>query len=128
MEWKYGSSHFPLTPVLLLPREMATLTDVLSIPEDYIAASFSTRERRIGGKKTAKRPLGRPRKRLLELSNGQAEADKPENIQAAPVFADGEESSAKSIRCQYTAKQKQRVVLYARHHGVCPAERKFSIP
>ena len=33
-----------------------------------------------------------------------------------------------SIRCQYTAKQKQRVVLYARNHGVRPAERKFSIP
>ena len=46
----------------------------------------------------------------------------------APVVADGEEPSAKSIRCQYTAKQKQHVVLYARHHGVRPAERKFSIP
>ena len=79
-------------------------------------------------KKTAKRPVGRPRKRPLELSNGQAEADKPENIQVAPVVVDGEEPSAKSIRCQYTAKQKQRVVLYAGHHGVCPAERKFSIP
>ena len=67
-------------------------------------------------------------KRPLELSNGQAEADKLENIQAAPVVVDGEEPSAKSIWCQYTAKQKQRVVLYARHHGVRPAERKFSIP
>ena len=55
--------------------------------------------------------MGRQSKCPLELSNGQAEADKPENIQAAPVFADGEEPSAKSIRCQYTAKQKQRVVL-----------------
>ena len=70
----------------------------------------------------AKRPVGRLRKRPLELSNGQAEADKPENIQAAPVVADGEEPSARSIRCQYTAKQKQRVVLYARRHGVRPAE------
>ena len=25
-------------------------------------------------------------------------------------------------------KQKQHVVLYARHHGVCPTERKFGIP
>ena len=31
MERKYSSSHFPLTPVLLLLREMATLTDVLSV-------------------------------------------------------------------------------------------------
>ena len=34
----------------------------------------------------------------------------------------------KSIRRQYTEKQKKRVVLYARHHGVRPSERKFSIP
>ena len=46
----------------------------------------------------------------------------------APVVADGEDPSAKSIQYQYTAKQKQRVVLYARNHGVRPAERKFSIP
>ena len=45
----------------------------------------------------------------------------------APVVVDGEDPRAKSIRCQYTAKQKQRVVLYARNHGVHPAERKFSI-
>ena len=31
MEQKYGSSHFPLTPVLLLLGEMVTLTDVLSV-------------------------------------------------------------------------------------------------
>ena len=47
----------------------------------------------------------------------------------APVAADGEEpTSTKSIQCQYTVKQKQHIVLYARHHGVRPAERKFSIP
>ena len=41
-----------------------------------------------------------------------AQADK-EDIQVAPVFADSEEpTSAKSSRCQYTAKQKQRAVLY----------------
>ena len=56
MEWKYGSSQFPLTPVLLLLREMATLTYFFKrvSPEDYIAASFSTRECGIGGKKTVK--------------------------------------------------------------------------
>ena len=60
MERKYGSSHFPLTPVLLLLREMATLTDFFkrASPEDYIAASFSTREHGIGGRKTVKRPVG----------------------------------------------------------------------
>ena len=37
-----------------------------------------------------------------------------EDVQVAPVFADSEEpTSAKSSRCQYTAKQKQRAVLYA---------------
>ena len=72
--------------------------------------------------------MGRLRKLPLELSNGQAQADKSENIQVAPVVADDEDPmSAKAIRCQYTAKQKQRVVLYARHHGICPAERKSGI-
>ena len=42
-----------------------------------------------------------------------AQADK-EDVQVAPVFADSEEpTSAKSSQCQYTAKQKQRAVLYA---------------
>ena len=68
--------------VLLLLREMATLTDYFNhvSTEDYVAASFSTRER---GKKTVKQPVERPRKHPLELSDGQAQADK-ENIQVAP--------------------------------------------
>ena len=42
-----------------------------------------------------------------------AQADK-EDIQVAPVLADSvETTSAKSSRCQYTAKQKQCAVLYA---------------
>ena len=42
-----------------------------------------------------------------------AQADK-EDVQVAPVFADCKEPmSVKSSRCQYTAKQKQRTVLYA---------------
>ena len=74
-----------------------------------------------------KRPVGSPRKRPLE-SDCQALADnlELEKIQAATVH--GEEPSVKSIRRQYTEKQKKRVVLYARHHGVRPTERKFSIP
>ena len=45
-----------------------------------------------------------------------AQADK-EDVQVAPVFADSEEpTSAKSSRCQYTVKQKQRTVLYAGAH------------
>ena len=69
MERMYGSSHFPLTPVLLLLRELVTLTDFFKrvSPEEYIAASFSTRECGIGGKKPVKRPVGRPRKRPLEV-------------------------------------------------------------
>ena len=43
------------------------------------------------------------------------QADKEDvQVALAPVFADSEEpTSAKSSRCQYTAKQKQRAVLYA---------------
>ena len=42
-----------------------------------------------------------------------AQADK-EDVQVAPVFADCEKpTSAKSSQCQYTAKQKQRSLLYA---------------
>ena len=64
--------------------------------EIYVAALFkpTSAER---GKKTVKRPVGRPRNRPLE-SDGQALADNREleNIQAAPVH--GEEPSVKSIR------------------------------
>ena len=42
-----------------------------------------------------------------------AQTDK-EDVQVAPVFADSKEpTSAKSSRCQYTVKQKQRAALYA---------------
>ena len=92
--------------------------------EDYVAASFkpTSLER---WKMTLKRPVGRPRKRPLER-NGQALADNRELniIQAAPVR--DEEPSVKSIQRQYMEKQKKHV-LYARHHGVGPTERKFSI-
>ena len=95
---------------------------------NYVAALFKPTFTECG-KKTVKRPVGRPRECPME-SDGQALADNREleNIQAAPVH--GEEPSVKSIRHQYTEKQKKRVVLYAiyRHHGVRPTERKFSIP
>ena len=43
--------------------------------------------------------------RLLEVS--EAQADKESVQQVAPILADSEEpTSAKSVRCQYTAKQK----------------------
>ena len=76
--------------------------------------------------KTVKHPVVRPRKSPLE-SNGQALAENQEfeNIQVAPIH--GEEPSMKYVRHQYTEKQKKHVVLYARHHGVCPTERKFNI-
>ena len=75
--------------------------------------------------KWVKRSVVRPRKLPLELS--EAQADK-EDVHVAIVLADSEEpTSAKSIQCQYTAKQYQHVVLYARHHGVCPTESKPSI-
>ena len=72
-------------------------------------------------------PLG---KHPLE-SNGQVQANDEENFLVPPVHlpVHGEEpTSVKFIRCQYTVKQKQLVVLYVRHHRVCPTERKFGIP
>ena len=39
-----------------------------------------------------------------------------------------EPEKTKAIRRKYTAKQMENVVLYARHHGVRPTERKFGIP
>ena len=41
--------------------------------------------------------------------------------------ADGEEPTAKRVRCQYTVKQKQRVVVHARHHRVWTAETNFAV-
>ena len=56
----YGSLHFHLQVCCCGLREMATLTDYFKhvSPEDYIAASFSTRERGISGKKTVEQPVG----------------------------------------------------------------------
>ncbi len=105
---------------------MACLTDFFKrvSVEEHIAASFVPREPR---QKTAKRPVGRPRKRPLQSDvDGQTHTAQ-DNVQ--PASADGEEpTNDKSIRRQYTAKQKKRVVQYARHHGVRPAERKFGVP
>ena len=87
-------------------------------------------------KKTVKRPVGRPTgkapagKRLLESAR-QAQTDDEENFQVARVHlsVDGEEpTSVKSIRCQYSLKQKQLVVRYARHHRVHPTKRNFGVP
>ena len=63
---------------------MASLTDYFNrvSTEDYVAASFTSKER---GKKTVTGPPGRPRKRPLELSDGKAQADK-ENVQVAPAL------------------------------------------
>ena len=69
-------------------------------------------------------------KRPLE-SEGQAQANDEENFLVAPVHlpVDGEEpTSVKSFRCQYTVEQKQLIGLYARHHRICPTERKLGIP
>ena len=81
--------------------------------KDYVTASFRSTERG----KTVKQPVRRSREHRLE-SNGQAQADK-ENVQVAPVHALAEfeePTGIKSIRCQYTVKQKQHIVLHARHH------------
>ena len=81
---------------------MASLENYFSCVsvENYVAALFKPTSPE-HGKKTVKRPVGRPRKRPLE-SDGQALADNREleNIQAAPVH--GEEPSVKSIRRHVT--------------------------
>ena len=102
--------------------------------EAHITASFRPRE---PGQKATKRPVGRPRKHTLTES-GQAQTDNNE-VTTATLPSTGIEEPAggtcseeaagdKCIQRQYTDKQKQRVVLYARHHGIRPAERKFGIP
>ena len=100
---------------------MATLTDYFHSvsTEDYVVAgSFASTE---SGEKMVKRvthPVGRPRKRPLELS----EAQERESTQVAPALADSKEpTSAKSIQCQYTAKRKQCIVLYTRDTSLCSA-------
>ena len=103
---------------------MMTLTDYFNhiSTEDFVAGAFTSTECGRREVKPVKHPVGRP-KRPLEMS--EAQANKESIQQVAPILADSKEpTSGKSIRCQYTAKQKQRVVLYARHHGVHPAERK----
>ena len=91
---------------------MVSLTDYFSSvsTEDYVTASFR--------------------------SDGTREEDcqvkaNDENFLVPPVHlpVHGEEpTSVKFIQCQYTVKQKQLLVPYARHHRVCPTERKFGIP
>ena len=44
------------------------------------------------------------------------------------AHVDGEEPTAKCVRCQDMMKQKERVVVYARHHGVRLTETKLGIP
>ena len=76
---------------------------------DFVAAAFTSTERRRKKAKPAKRPVGRL-KRPLEVS--EAQADKESVQQVTPILADSEEpTSAKSVRCQYTAKQKQHCML-----------------
>ncbi len=93
---------------------------------EHLATAFQPRE---PGKKTVKRPVGRPRKRRAEdeslLETASVANVGKENLQ--PTADDGEES-VKGIRLQYSTKQKKRVVMWARHHRVRPTERKFSIP
>ena len=110
--------------------EIVSLTDYFISTEDYVTASFRSvdewNERRRLSSELWQDPLG---KHPLE-SDGQVQANDEKNFPVPPVHlpVHGEEpTSVKFIRCQYTVKQKQLVVLYVRHHRVCPTERKFGI-
>ena len=90
--------------------------------DEHLASLFLARER---GHVPAKWPVGWPRKRKL-LAEVPPDIDRASKI--VPSLSDDVGQEAKRIRCQYTTKQKMHVVMYARHHGVRPASRKFSIP
>ena len=103
--------------------------------EEYVASSFSNAPSVT--QKMTKRPVGRPRKRPVRdadadkenVSVTRAETSTQEQLDdGEDARVHGEEPTAKRVRCQYTMKQKQRVVVYARHHGVRPTQTKFGVP
>ena len=73
-----------------------------------------------------KRPVGRPRKSSAnDLEKGDRRSDCP-RIRLAND-SEQENEPIRSVRRQYTCKQKARVVEYARHHGARAAARQFNI-
>ena len=44
------------------------------------------------------------------------------------MAAGDNQKSVKGVQRQYSTKQKLHVVLWSRHHGVHPTDKKFSIP
>ena len=117
---------------------MASLTQyfnrVSKEENQYVAASFYKTP---SMKRTTKRPLGRLRKRPLDADTNKENilVTRAETIQEQEqvddkedAHVDGEERTAKHVRRQYSVKQKQCLVVSARHHGVQLTEAKFGIP
>lgn len=102
--------------------------------EEHQNTLFKNREY---AKKPEKRPLGRPRKRKRDDHNSKVQSHESvvsvdngateESSQPSSINSE-EHSTEKSLRCQYTSNQKNRVVQYARQHGVRPTQRKYNIP
>lgn len=111
---------------------MACITDFFRrvSADEHAAASFKPRDRDPERcPKSVKRPVGRPRKRVLEDATTMENAAHLAYKECTgPLPSDDTPTADKSIQRQYTERQKKRVVRYARHLGVRPTERKFGIP
>ena len=89
---------------------MASVTDYFARvgTEEYQRSLFIPKDCR---KKPVKRPVGRSRKRRLEGDSSVQNSSGTAKENAQPTGTDGEEPTTdKSIRCQYTDKQKHHVV------------------
>ena len=79
-----------------------------------------------------KRPVDHPRKASTndepERHNHHTERPRKRSTDdSKQENSSGQADEAKQVRQQYSYKQKERVVKYARHHGVSAASRKFNI-
>ena len=77
--------------------------------DEHLASSFLARGRG-HVPTTAKRPVGRPRKRK-PLAEAPLNIDRASKI--LPSLSDDIGQEAKRIRCQYMTKQKMHVVMHA---------------
>ena len=78
-----------------------------------------------------KRPVGRPRKVSTSDQQDTERAERPRKRSADDSEKENSSTGAtkptKEVRRQYSYQQKERVVEYARHHGVRVAARQFNI-
>ena len=101
--------------------------------EEFLAQAATRPPRALPATPPIKRPVGRPRKTSTkEQENLGHGTPHPQNRSVDDSEQESSSSmankpSTKSVRCQYSYRQKERVVEYARHHGIRAAARKFNI-